>query len=194
MTMFSKTVAERTKPEQRQDIEEKGTYTWFRIWKVLIWLVITTTDFVFHVYARSQGIAGVIISDSEYPSLAAHQVLSKVVDEFLSQNPSVGPNTTSPVAYPALKTYITKFQDPEQVDSIVKIQRELDETKIVLHKTIESVSPSKPSSFPNKLTSVKVLQRGEKLDDLISKSEGLSAQSKMFYTSAKKQNSCCIIQ
>lgn len=99
-------------------------------------------DFVFHVYARSQGIAAVIISDSEYPSLAAHQILSKIIDEFISQNPSVGPNTTMPVAYPALKTYITKFQDPEQVDSIIKIQRELDETKIVLHKTIESVSPA----------------------------------------------------
>jgi hypothetical protein len=46
----------------------------------------------------------------------------------------------------------------------MKIQRELDETKIVLHKTIESV-----------------LQRGEKIDDLVAKSDGLSAQSKMFY-------------
>jgi synaptobrevin family protein YKT6 len=46
----------------------------------------------------------------------------------------------------------------------MKIQKELDETKIVLHKTIESV-----------------LQRGEKIDDLVAKSDGLSAQSKMFY-------------
>lgn len=47
----------------------------------------------------------------------------------------------------------------------MKIQKELDETKIVLHKTIESV-----------------LQRGEKIDDLVAKSDGLSAQSKMFYS------------
>jgi len=47
----------------------------------------------------------------------------------------------------------------------MKIQRELDETKIVLHKTIESV-----------------LERGEKIDSLVQKSDGLSAQSKMFYT------------
>lgn len=46
----------------------------------------------------------------------------------------------------------------------MKIQKELDETKIVLHKTIESV-----------------LQRGEKIDDLVQKSDGLSSQSKMFY-------------
>jgi synaptobrevin family protein YKT6 len=64
-----------------------------------------------------------------------------------------------------LKDYIVKYQDPQQADSIMKIQKELDETKIVLHKTIESV-----------------LQRGEKIDDLVAKSDGLSAQSKMFYS------------
>jgi len=36
-----------------------------------------------------------------------------------------------------------------------------------------------------------VLERGEKLDDLVAKSEGLSAQSKMFYKTARKTNSCC---
>ena len=49
-----------------------------------------------------------------------------------------------------------------------------DETKIVLHNTIEAV-----------------LQRGERLDDLVAKSEGLSLQSKTFYKTAKKTNSCC---
>jgi len=60
------------------------------------------------------------------------------------------------------------------------------------HKTIESV-----------------LERGEKLDNLVERSNALSAQSKMFYKTAKKvrvftssgdnplisaqQNSCCVI-
>lgn len=47
----------------------------------------------------------------------------------------------------------------------MKIRQELDETKIVLNKTIESM-----------------LQRGEKIDDLVKQSEGLSASSKAFYT------------
>lgn len=59
---------------------------------------------------------------------------------------------------------LTLHKDPHQADNIMKIQKELDETKIVLHKTIESV-----------------LQRGEKIDDLVQKSDGLSSQSKMFY-------------
>jgi len=50
-------------------------------------------------------------------------------------------------------------QDPAQADPMMKVQNELDETKIILHSTIEAV-----------------LQRGEKLDDLVAKSEGLSMQ------------------
>jgi len=157
MTLFSKTVAERTRPGQRQDVEEQ--------------------DYTFHAYGRTEGIAGIIISDHDYPALVAHQLLSKVVDEFLAKHPRSSWATSNPALnFPELKDYIVKYQDPAQADSIMKIQKELDETKIVLHKTIESV-----------------LQRGEKIDDLVAKSDGLSAQSKMFYTQAKKQNSCCVL-
>lgn len=85
------------------------------------------------------------------------------MDEFLTKYPrSAFANSTSTLDFPALKEYIVKYQDPQQADSIMKIQKELDETKIVLHKTIESV-----------------LERGEKIDDLVQKSDGLSAQSKV---------------
>ncbi|WEW59185.1 palmitoyltransferase [Emydomyces testavorans] len=166
MTLFSKTVAERTRPGQRQDIEEKS--------------------YTFHAYARSEGVAAIIISDADYPALVAHQLLSKLLDDFLAQYPrtafidkpaaaAAGPQGAL-LAFAPLKEYIVKYQDPSQADSIMKIQKELDETKIVLHKTIESV-----------------LERGEKIDSLVAKSDGLSAQSKMFYGQAKKQNSCCVV-
>ena len=146
MSLFSKTVAERTKPGQRQDVEEQS--------------------YTFHAYGRSEGVAGIIISDQEYPALVAHQLLSKIVDEFLSRYPrSAFANSNAELPFPPLKEYIVKYQDPHAADSIMKIQKELDETKIVLHKTIESV-----------------LERGEKIDNLVAKSDGLSAQSKMFYT------------
>ena len=66
------------------------------------------------------------------------------------------------------------MQDPAQADKLTKIQRDLDETKVVLHKTIESM-----------------LERGEKLDNLVDKSNDLSIASQMFYKQAKKTNSCC---
>ena len=55
-----------------------------------------------------------------------------------------------------------------------KIYKDLDETKDILHKNMETL-----------------LDRGEKLDDLVDKSEGLSMSSKMFYKQAKKANGCC---
>lgn len=61
-------------------------------------------------------------------------------------------------------------QDPHQADKLAKIQSDLDETKVVLHRTIESM-----------------LERGEKLDTLVGKSEDLSMASQMFY----KQVSGC---
>ncbi|KAI1908494.1 palmitoyltransferase [Ophidiomyces ophidiicola] len=158
MTLFSKTVAERTRPGQRQDVEEKS--------------------YTFHAYGRTEGIAGIIISDADYPGLVAHQLLSKIVDEFLAKHPrtTFAAPDVGTLPFPELKEYIVKYQDPSQADSIMKIQKELDETKIVLHKTIESV-----------------LERGEKIDSLVAKSDGLSAQSKMFYGQAKKQNTCCVL-
>ncbi|KAF2633579.1 snare-like protein [Macroventuria anomochaeta] len=160
LTFFAGEVAQRTRPGQRQDVEEK--------------------EYTFHAYGRTEGVCGIVITDDEYPTMVAHRVLSKIVDEFVSKYPRTAyTNFTkgSPqLSFPELKQYISQYQDPAQADSIVKIQKELDETKIVLHKTIESV-----------------LERGEKIDNLVAKSDGLSAQSKMFYTQAKKQNSCCVV-
>jgi hypothetical protein len=100
--LFSKTVAERTKPGQRQDVEEQS--------------------YTFHAYARSEGVAGIIISDQEYPALVAHQLLGKILDEFLSKFPrSAWENSNGEVPFPQLKEYITKYQDPAQADSIMKV-------------------------------------------------------------------------
>jgi len=153
-------IAKRTRVGQQQSVEEK--------------------EYLFHAYSQQPGVCGLVISDVEYPNLVAHSLLKKVIDGFHAKYPRsayIAASRDSPkLSYPELADYIKKYQDPQQADSIMKIQKELDETKIVLHKTIESV-----------------LERGEKIDTLVAKSDGLSAQSKMFYTQAKKQNSCCLV-
>lgn len=65
---------------------------------------------------------------------------------------------------PQLNKWLTDYQDAYQADSMLKVQSELDETKIVLHKTIESL-----------------LERGEKIDNLVERSNQLSGASKQFY-------------
>jgi synaptobrevin family protein YKT6 len=129
---------------------------------------------VAHAYTRFDGLSGVLIADKEYPVRVAYSLLNKMLEEFSSRMPSS--TWIGPLVYPPLRDYLHKYQDPRQADTILKVQQELDETKIVLHKTIESV-----------------LQRGEHLDSLIQKSDMLSGQSKTFYKAAKKQNSCCSV-
>lgn len=164
MTVFAKIAADRTRPSERKTIEQQG--------------------FLFHTYTRPEGIFGVIITDDGYPAIVAQRLLSEVLDEFLTKHPKSTWNTGSPNLNTELKAdterqmrnYLAQYQDPHQVDGILKIQKELDDTKITLHKTFESA-----------------LQRGEKLDDLIEKSSELSTQSKLFYKQASKQNSCCTL-
>jgi synaptobrevin family protein YKT6 len=131
------------------------------------------SGFKIHAYDQpNEGVCGIVITDLEYPKLVAQSLLNKVLGDFKSRFPRTAyANFTqgSPqLEMPELKGYIQKYQNPEDADSILKIQKELDETKIVMKQTIESV-----------------LERGEKIDDLVAKSDGLSAQSKMFYTQVR---------
>lgn len=133
-------------------------------------------EYMCHMYVRADGLAGMVVSDSEYPQRVAHNLISRVLDEFSAKVPAASwPNIAeSNVQYNGLDEYLQKYQNPREADAMTRVQDELDETKVVLHNTIQAV-----------------LERGEKLDDLVAKSEGLSAQSKMFYTSARKMNKCC---
>ncbi|CAG8526362.1 31388_t:CDS:2, partial [Racocetra persica] len=148
MKFFSKTVAERTNPGQRLSVEEN--------------------NYVFYSHARTEGLTGIIICDNEYPQRVAFSLLSRVLDEFLTKFDRTTWKSQT-ISYPELKTYLIKYQDPKEADQIIKVQEQLDETKLVMNKTIESL-----------------LQRGEKLDDLIDRSQEISFQSKAFYKQAKK--------
>lgn len=83
----------------------------------------------------------------------------------------------SKVNFTQISKYLELGQDPSKIDPLLKVQKDLDETKIILHKTVDSL-----------------LERGEKLDDLVAKSDELGIQSKTFFKAAKKTNSCCVIQ
>lgn len=156
MLFCAKTIVERTLPATRQSVTEG--------------------EYFCHVYVRSDNLAGVVISDHEYPSRVSHTLLTKIMDEFTDKIPPTNwPNLQErDVAFPQLNTYLAKYQNPKEADILTKIQDELDETKIILHHNIQAV-----------------LDRGEKLDSLVAKSEDLTFQSKAFYKTARKTNACC---
>ncbi|KAJ8400102.1 hypothetical protein AAFF_G00401410 [Aldrovandia affinis] len=156
MTFTSALIVERSSQGSRASIKEQ--------------------EYLCHVYVRNDSLGAVVIADSEYPSRVCFTLLDKVLDEFSRQVDSIDWPHGSPasIQYTALDSYLAKYQNPREADAMSKVQAELDETKIILHNTMESL-----------------LERGEKLDDLVQKSEHLGNQSKAFYKTARKQNSCC---
>ncbi|ONK71424.1 uncharacterized protein A4U43_C04F8430 [Asparagus officinalis] len=157
IVFVGRTVAKRTAPGQRQSVQHE--------------------EYKVHSYNRN-GLCALAFMDDHYPVRSAFSLLNKVIDEyqkaFGESWRKVQEDSTQ--AWPYLNEALMKFQDPSEADKLMKIQRDLDETKIILHKTIDSV-----------------LARGEKLDSLVEKSSDLSAASQMFYKQAKKTNQCCTI-
>ncbi|KAB0406766.1 hypothetical protein E2I00_017006 [Balaenoptera physalus] len=160
MTFTSQLIVERSSKGSRASVKEQ--------------------EYLCHVYVRNDSLAGVVIADNEYPSRVAFTLLEKVclqlgwtvlgqtsvLDEFSRQVDRIDWPVGSPdtIQYAGLDGHLSRYQNPREADPMTKVQAELDETKIILHNTMESL-----------------LERGEKLDDLVSKSEVLGIQSKAFY-------------
>lgn len=135
-------------------------------------------DYNVHVYVRADGLAGTVTADLEYPARVAFVLLTQLLEQYSTELSGVWERETRHefIQYPPLTEALQKYQDPAAADKITKIQRDLDETTGILYKTIDNV-----------------LARGEKLDNLVERSDELSRQSKMFYSQAKRANSCCLI-
>lgn len=74
----------------------------------------------------------IIITDQEYPVRPAFSLLTKLLEDFTAKVPQRSFSTPSAISFPEINTYLEKYQDPRQADTIMRVQQELDETKIVL--------------------------------------------------------------
>jgi len=121
ISFFTKTISKRTELGQRQSI--------------------THESYVIHCYTRSDGLAGTVTTDLEYPSRVAFVLLTQLLDEFTSAlgNAWKGSTVHDSVSFPRMEEYLVQYQDPAAADKVSKIQKDLEDTMQVLHKTIDSV-------------------------------------------------------
>ncbi|CAO4371991.1 Protein CBR-YKT-6 [Caenorhabditis briggsae] len=157
MTFSSKLIVERSGLGTRSSVKEN--------------------EYLLHCYVRNDGLSAVCVADLEYQQRVAMSFLGRVLDDFTNKVPAAqwaGIQKEKDCSYVGLRELLERWQNPREADPMTRVQEEVEETKMVMHNTIQSV-----------------LDRGEKLDDLVKKSENLSDQSKMFYTSARKMNKCC---
>jgi hypothetical protein len=68
------------------------------------------------------------------------------------------------------------YHEGKNADKVQQIKSELDETKVILLESIE-----------------KLLERGEKIDELVKKTEELNVGAITFAKKSKELNRCCII-
>jgi hypothetical protein len=84
-------------------------------------------------------LAGIVITDHEYPVRPAFSLISKVLDDFTAAVPQTALSNPSAISFPKIDTYLQQYQDPRQVDTIMRVQQELDETKIILVRNFEGL-------------------------------------------------------
>lgn len=136
-------------------------------------------EYMCHTRVCNNRLAVAVLADQEYPTRVAFGLIQEVLDLFnKAYSEDKWSKLTSDQSLPVqgLDEIVAKFQKPEEADKIMKIQKQLDETKDILRQNIDQL-----------------LNRGEKLETLAAQSADLSYQSKAFMTKSEQLNSCCTI-
>ena len=127
-----------------------------------------------------RNIASVIVTEKDYPESAAKIVLKKLVKEFHAQYPKFDEDEVSTdqnLSLPKFDEFIQKYQNPEEADKLLKVEKDLSEINTIMNKTMKDM-----------------LERGENLDDLVKQSEDISFLAKQFHEKSRKANTkCCSI-
>jgi synaptobrevin homolog YKT6 len=121
-------------------------------------LCVTEKDYNVYIVNRNN-ISVVAITDKDYHTRVAFSLADLIALSANNAN---------------IEKLIVTYQNPDEADKILKIQKNIDQTKVTMVDAID-----------------KVLAREERIDDLVAKSSDLSDGSKAFYKDAKKMNSWC---
>ena len=119
-----------------------------------------------------------VFNNNKYPLRVLHRILKNLLVLYIKEHGDKWKDINNDLQLPLedLAAKLKEYADPTKVDKIYKINKDLDYTKIIMHQNID-----------------KVLERGEKIEDLVERSKDLSKSSKKFYKTTRKMNSCCLI-
>lgn len=80
------------------------------------------------------------------------------------------------IKFLTLNKCLKEYAEPKKVDNLLSAQTKVDEIKVIMHENIKLL-----------------LERGQKIETLVAKSNDLSSQTKMFMKQTEKTKSCCNI-
>jgi len=123
-TFVSRTVVERTPVGMRQAVKHE--------------------DYVAYCRVRPGGLGCTVLTDLEYDQRIAFGMAERVLDDFTEQYPvewqeKAAPGNSTALPCPAVEQDLITFQNPVEADKITRMQKELDDVKEILQKSVEQV-------------------------------------------------------
>lgn len=98
-------------------------------------------EYMVHRFSKD-GLCLLAVTDDHYPQLSAATLLRQVLDEyqktFRDSWSTAEEDCKEPWSY--LNEALTRFQDPAEADKLLKILSNLQDTKLILHQTLDSVT------------------------------------------------------
>lgn len=128
-----------------------------------------------HAYKRIDGLTGIAITDQEYPERVIHSLITHILTQFEKKfgNKWTKEHQDQQYDFQIIEKLLNDYKDPSQ-DKMYNLQNEMEEIKEILQKNLSDL-----------------LERGEKLDDIIKQSEDVGVLAQGFYDGSKDLNKQC---
>lgn len=127
--------------------------------------------YVAHCFAACEEMCCVVIGDRNYPYRVAFDMAALAIEQFLRRYKPIditGDARDNP--FPELQVLLDRYQKPEQADTLLKMRRDLVDTQNQLHGNMNML-----------------LDRGDKVENLVRKSDTLKSAGTMFKRVVKKR-------
>eukprot|EP00040_Diaphanoeca_grandis_P032199 m.194724 g.194724 ORF g.194724 m.194724 type:complete len:480 (-) comp32540_c0_seq1:49-1488(-) len=125
-------------------------------------------DYVCHVHAINAVFCGTVIADNKYPYRIGLEICQMAAKNFADSYPDPSDDAAE-MPYPPLAKLLERYKKPEQADTILKMRRDLAQTAQIMHANMD-----------------KTLERGDRVENLVRKSDILKNSGKVFRRVVKK--------
>lgn len=137
-------------------------------------------DYILHGKKLSNGLTAIILTSAAYSPRIAQVRIGTLLSTVAGGLPASWMRATEDCldikgegGLVPLKDFLEAMQNPSNVDKLSEMRQEMEDTKDIVYQNLE-----------------KLLERGNKLEDVLKRSDDLSGAAKMFALEAKKANRC----
>lgn len=130
ISFFAKTIVERTPTGIRQSVQQDGNRK--RFWMARFWHDLDSGK-IGHTFVNNCGLAGFVLCSKDYSQRVAFGLIDKAIEILIAKvSPEAWMSTSRPLDVRVLQELFRAYKNPAEADSLLRVQQELDDTKVVL--------------------------------------------------------------